>query len=205
MANKKGILVVVSGPAGTGKGTVISRVFEKSDKFVYSVSATTRTPRPGEKDGIAYHFKTKEKFEELINDNLLLEYTYYCGNYYGTLKSAVDKYLNRGLNVILEIEVDGAMRIKTKFPESVLILIIPPNFQTLEKRLRKRGTNTEEDIQRRLARSREEIRFFNRYDYVIVNGNNKIDKAADTFISIIDCEEHAVKRNPEIYNKFFKD
>lgn len=201
MADNRGILIVVSGPAGSGKGTVLNAVFEKSKDFVYSVSATTRDPRPGEADGVHYHFITRECFEELIADDTVVEYTEYCGNYYGTLRTVIEKDLENGKNVILEIEVDGAMQIKKKFPEALLVLIIPPSYEVLEARLRGRGTNTEEDILNRLARAKEELKFFNEYNYLLVNED--IDEVANSFISIIESEKHSTLRNKDFYNKFF--
>lgn len=203
MSADRGILIVVSGPAGSGKGSVLSKVFEKSDEFVYSVSSTTRDPRPGEENGVQYNFVTKDEFEALINTHAMIEYTIYCGNYYGTSREVIEKDLCAGKNVILEIEVDGAMQIKTKFPEAVLVLIIPKDFKTLEFRLRGRGTNTEEDIRNRLARSREELRFYNRYDYVIINEDNGIERAAEQFINIIASEKLSTSHNTDLYNKFF--
>ena len=199
----KGLLVVVSGPAGSGKGTVVSKIFEKSDDFAFSVSGTTREPRPGETDGVHYHFITKSEFEALIAEEKVLEYTCYCGNYYGTLKDEVEKSLSEGKNVILEIEVDGAMQIKTKYPESVLVLVIPPDFKTLEERLRGRGTNTEEDIINRLERSKEEMKYFERYDYFIINEDGKIDEAAEALIGIVNSEKYATKREENFYDKFY--
>lgn len=199
----RGLLIVVSGPAGSGKGSVLNRVFEKSQDFVYSVSATTRDPRPGEVDGVQYHFKTKEEFERLISEDAVVEHTFYCGNYYGTLRPVIEKDLQEGKNVILEIEVDGAMQIKKKFPEAVLILVVPPNFTTLEARLRGRGTNTEADIKNRLARSREELAIFDKYDYLIINRDNMLDEAADKFIGIIESEKLSTIHNPDFYNNFF--
>ena len=199
----RGLLIVVSGPAGSGKGSVLNRVFEKSGDFVYSVSATTRDPRPGEVDGVQYHFKTKEEFERLISEDAVVEHTFYCGNYYGTLRPVIEKDLQEGKNVILEIEVDGAMQVKTKFPDAVLVMVIPPDFKTLEYRLRNRGTNTEEDIKNRLERSREELKFFDKYDYVLVNYDNAIDEISDKFISIIEAEKSSTLRNKDFYNKFF--
>lgn len=201
MENNRGILIVVSGPAGSGKGTVLNAVFEKSDNFTYSVSATTREPRPGEKDGVHYHFITKEHFEELIANDTVVEHTFYCGNYYGTLRTVIEKDLCNGKNVILEIEVDGAMQIKNKFPEALLILVVPPNYEVLEKRLRGRGTNTEEDIANRLERSKEELKFFNEYDYLLINED--IDEVSDNFISIIKTQKLSTKYNKDFYNKFF--
>ncbi|MBR5515774.1 MAG: guanylate kinase [Clostridia bacterium] len=201
MENNRGILIVVSGPAGSGKGTVLNAVFEKSDNFTYSVSATTREPRPGEKDGVHYHFITKEHFEELIANDTVVEHTFYCGNYYGTLRTVIEKDLCNGKNVILEIEVDGAMQIKNKFPEALLILVVPPNYEVLEKRLRGRGTNTEEDIANRLERSKEELKFFNEYDYLLINED--IDEVSDNIISIIKTQKLSTKYNKDFYNKFF--
>ncbi|MBQ4561498.1 MAG: guanylate kinase [Clostridia bacterium] len=201
----KGLLTVVSGPSGSGKGTVLGRVFEKSEGFVYSISATTRAPRPGEVDGVQYHFKTKEEFESLISEDKVVEYTTYAGNYYGTLRPVVEKDLCEGKNVILEIEVDGAMQIKKKFPDAVLVLIVPPDYATLEARLRGRGTNTEEDILRRLERSREELKLFNNYDYLIINEDNRLDEAADKFIGIIESEKLSTVHNPDFYNKFYNN
>lgn len=199
----KGLLIVVSGPSGAGKGTVLGKVFERSKDFVYSVSATTRAPRPGEVDGVQYHFKTKEEFERLISEDKVVEYTTYAGNYYGTLRPVIEKDLKQGKNVILEIEVDGAMQIKKKFPEAVLVLIVPPDFKTLEARLRGRGTNTEEDILNRLARASEELKIFDRYDYLIINEDNGLDKAADKFITITESEKLSTVHNPDFYNKFY--
>ena len=201
MADNRGILIVVSGPAGSGKGTVLNAVFEKSNDFVYSVSATTRAPRPGEIDGKHYHFITKERFEELIADDTVVEHTLYCGNYYGTLRTVIEKDLCNGKNVVLEIEVDGAMQIKKKFPEALLILVVPPSYEVLEARLRGRGTNTEDDILNRLERSKEELKFFNDYDYLLINED--IDEVSNSFISIIESEKHSTSRNKDFYNKFF--
>ena len=201
MEKERGILIVVSGPAGSGKGTVLNAVFEKSDDFVYSVSATTREPRPGEIDGKHYHFITKECFEELIADDTVVEHTFYCGNYYGTLRTVIEKDLCNGKNVILEIEVDGAMQIKKKFPEALLVLVVPPNYEILEARLRGRGTNTEEDILNRLERSKEELKYFDSYDYLLINDD--IDEVSDSFISVIESEKLSTKRNKNFYNKFF--
>lgn len=203
MACDRGLLIVVSGPAGSGKGTVLNAVFDKSDDFVYSVSATTRDPRPGEVNGVQYHFITKDRFEELISRDEVVEHTYYCGNYYGTLRSVIENELCRGKNVVLEIEVDGAMQIKNKFPEALLILVVPPDFATLEARLRGRGTNTEEDIKNRLERSREELKFFPDYDYVLINKDNAVDEISDKFIGIIESEKLSTSRNSDFYTKFF--
>ena len=165
---EKGLLIVVSGPAGSGKGTVNGILLE-SPEFAYSVSATTRAPRPGEVDGVNYHFITKEDFEARIARGEMLEYTSYCGNYYGTpLREAIE-VMESGRNLILEIEVEGAQNVKRIYPEAVLIMLLPPSFAVQESRLRGRGTETEEKICARLARTREEIPLVDHYDYVVYN------------------------------------
>lgn len=201
--NNKGILCVLSGPAGSGKGTVVQNVFEMSDKFAYSVSATTRAPRPGEEDGVHYHFITHERFQELIDNKLVLEYTNYCGNFYGTLRSEVEKNLDAGKNVILEIEVEGAMNVRKAFPDAVLVLLLPPDYATLESRLRGRGTNTEEDIRNRMNRACEELELFAQYDYFIENAED-VTEAAREFISIIESEKHKTSRNLDFPESFMK-
>ena len=143
---EKGILLVVSGPAGSGKGTVLKELMAKSGDFVYSVSATTRAPRPGEVNGVNYHYLTSEDFEERIASGGMLEYTRYCDNYYGTPKKEAEEVLESGKNLILEIEVEGAENVKRLYPEAVLIMLLPPSFAVQEARLRGRGTETEEVI-----------------------------------------------------------
>lgn len=199
----KGLLIVVSGPSGSGKGTVLAKVFEKSKDFVVSVSATTREPREGELDGVHYHFRSKAEFERLISEDQVVEHTVYCGNYYGTLRPVIENELCCGKNVVLEIEVDGAMQIKKKFPDAVLVLVAPPDYSTLEKRLRGRGTNTEEDIARRLERSKEELALYSKYDYLLVNYDNALDEVAEQFIGIMKSEKLSTVHNPDFYNEFF--
>lgn len=182
----KGILMVVSGPSGCGKGTVLAEVV-KSDRIFYSVSATTRSPRPGETDGVNYYFLTKEKFEEMIADDGMLEYASYCGNYYGTPRKPVEDMLEKGIHVILEIEVQGAMKIKEKCPEAVFVFILPPSLKELRRRLEKRGTETAEVIEKRLGEAAGEIAHAYKYDYAVVNG--EISEAVDDLMSIIRAEE----------------
>ena len=152
----KGILVVVSGFSGAGKGTVMKRLLEKYDDYALSVSVTTRAPRPGEEDGIAYFFRSREEFEQLIREDALIEYAQYVENYYGTPRSYVEEQLSAGRNVILEIEIQGAMKVKEKIPEALLVFVTPPTVAELEKRLKGRGTETDQVIADRLARAGEE-------------------------------------------------
>lgn len=202
MSAKKGLMVVVSGPAGSGKGTVNAHLL-RTGEFVYSVSATTRAPRPGEIDGVNYHFITKEDFESRIASGDMLEYTEYCGNYYGTPKKEAVEVLNSGKNLILEIEVEGAMNVKREYPDAILIMLLPPSYAEQEKRLRGRGTETEDKIQLRLKRAREEVTMLPSYDYVVYNEDAKDKEAAAQIAAIIECERHSVRRNADAVDAFF--
>jgi len=197
---KSGLLVVISGPAGVGKGSIVKEMMKLSDKVVLSVSATTRAPRPDERDGINYFFKSREQFEEMIRNNELIEWVEYCGNYYGTPKEFVMSEIEKGHIVILEIEVEGAASVKRLFPDSVLCFVLPPDYYELEKRLRGRGTEDEETINRRLTRAREEFRHIDDYDYIIIN--DTISSAAQRFMNIIESEQMKTHRNKELINKF---
>ena len=183
----KGRLVVVSGPSGVGKGTVLKYVLER-DNFVYSVSATTRKPREGEQDGVNYFFITKEKFEEMISNNELIEYAEYNGNYYGTPKFFVEKMLSEGKNVILEIEVKGAVQVKKIMPEAIFVFIAPESREILEARLRGRGTETEDVIAGRLSIAEREIRSCLRYDYIAVNRDGKAEQCAEDIAAAVKAE-----------------
>ncbi len=178
----KGLLIVVSAPSGCGKGTILAEVL-KNEEYYYSVSATTRAPRPGEIDGVNYHFLSREKFEELIHNDGMLEYAEYCGNYYGTPKEKVFEKIDEGKNVILEIEVQGAMQIKKKCPQAVFVFIAPPSVGELRRRLKKRGTETDEVIEKRVSEAAHEISFASEYDYIVVNG--ELDDAIRDFETVI--------------------
>ena len=166
---KQGTLVVVSGFAGTGKGTVMKELLSRYDSYALSVSATTRNPRPGEVDGREYFFKTKEEFEQMIERDEFVEHACYVGNYYGTPKKYVQEQLAAGKDVILEIEIQGALNIKSQFPDALLLFIAPPSADVLKARLVGRGTETEEVIEQRLARAVEESKGIENYDYLVVN------------------------------------
>lgn len=166
---KQGTLVVVSGFAGTGKGTVMKELLGRYDSYALSISATTRQPRPTEVDGREYFFKTKEEFEKMIEEDAFLEYACYVGNYYGTPKKYVEEQLANGRDVILEIEIQGALHIKEQFPDALLLFIAPPSADVLKQRLIDRGTETEEVIAQRLARAVEESQGIEAYDYLVVN------------------------------------
>lgn len=200
--DKKGLIIVFSGPAGSGKGTVRKLVSEDG-QFDFSVSATTRALRPGEVDGVDYVRYSAEYFKELISDNNMLEYTEYCGNFYGTPKIPVFESINNGRDIILEIEVDGAKQIKKNYPDAVLIMLLPPDFKTQEERLRGRGTETEDKIIKRLARTSEELDDIEIYDYIIYNRDNETRAAADDFLAIVRAEKCSRKRIDHIKDNYY--
>ena len=167
--NRKGILAVVSGFSGAGKGTLMKLLTERYDNYSLSVSATTRSPREGEKDGRDYFFVTREEFSRMIRDDELLEYARYVDNYYGTPRKYVEGELEKGKDVILEIEIQGALSIKERYPDSLLIFVTPPSAKELKKRLTQRGTETEEKIRKRLKRAAEEAVGVENYDYILIN------------------------------------
>ncbi|MGI6264830.1 MAG: guanylate kinase [Acutalibacteraceae bacterium] len=183
--NKKGLLVIFSGPSGSGKGTVLGKYLENRQDAVVSISATTRKPRPGEEDGVQYFFRSREEFEEMIREDQLLEYAEYNGNYYGTPRSFVERQLEKGVNVFLEIEVQGALKVMARCPDAVSIFLAPPSLTELEARLRGRGTESEDVIQGRLNAAKWELEHVDRYQYVVVN------REVETAASDIDCIVHA--------------
>lgn len=189
----KGVLVVVSGFSGAGKGTVMKSLLKKYDNYGLSISATTRKPREGEAEGREYFFKTVEEFENMIAENKLIEYANYVGNYYGTPKEYVEKQLKSGKDVILEIELQGALQVKEKMPDTVLVFLTPPTAAELEARLTGRGTEDEAAIKARLKRATEEDEYMDRYDYVLVNDN--LEKCVDDLHNIIQSEHWRAERN----------
>jgi len=179
----KGTLFVFTGPSGTGKGTVLAKVLPRLEKMHYSVSATTRAPREGEIEGKSYYFISLDEFHRMIAENKLLEYACFAGNYYGTPSEPIDRNLNAGNDVILEIELQGALQIKKIRDDAVFIFMAPPSMEELEKRLRNRGTEDEEHLQMRLAKAREECAAEDQFDHVIIN--DIVDRVSDELYNII--------------------
>ena len=166
--NKQGILLIISGPSGSGKGTIVERLCEKNN-FSLSISATTRKPREGEEDGVSYFFKSKEEFEQMIKEDSFIEHARYVENYYGTPKAYVQEQLDAGKDVILEIEIQGALKVKEKYPDALMLFLVPPDAQTLKERLVGRGTETADVIHDRLERAAQEAQEMGSYEYIIVN------------------------------------
>lgn len=188
---KKGLLIVLSGPSGVGKGTVCKALLKKTNDLTYSVSATTREPRAGEVDGVNYFFKSREEFMQMIEEDRLLEYAEYVGNYYGTPCDFVEQTLAEGRDVILEIEVQGAMKVKEKFPNGIFIFLLPPSLDELKDRIRGRGTEQEHVIDSRMNVAVEEIALMENYDYAVVN--DEIDLACKRIESIIIAEHCKIR------------
>jgi guanylate kinase len=187
---KKGILVVISGPSGTGKGTICNRILSEMDNIEFSTSMTTRDPREGEIDGVHYFFVTKDEFEKAISEDAFVEYADVYGNYYGTLRKEVNARLDSGTDVLLDIDVQGAMNVMKDYPKETFIFIRPPSLEELEKRLKGRGTDSAEVISRRLSEAEHEISLADEYGYQVVNDD--LDEAVAEVKKII-CEEHDKK------------
>ncbi|MBQ6706855.1 MAG: guanylate kinase [Clostridia bacterium] len=190
--NKRGMLIILSGPSGCGKGTVVKELLSRRDDTVLSVSVTTRSPRPGEVDGTHYFFRTKEQFEEMIQRDELLEYASYSGNYYGTPLPPIEEWLNAGKNVLLEIEVQGAQKVMERCPDHVSVFIAAPSLEVLEQRLRGRGTEAEEVIERRLNAAKEEMATAERYRYYVVN--DEVELAVQRIETILAAESMCYHR-----------
>ena len=196
----KGILTVVSGFSGAGKGTVMKRLLESRDNYALSISVTTREPREGEAEGREYFFRTKEEVEKMIREDQLLEYAKYVDHYYGTPRKYVEDRLAEGKDVILEIEIQGALQIKKKVPEAVLVFITPPSMEELERRLTDRGTEPPEVIASRLARASVEAESMDKYDYILVN--DKVEDCVETLRHLILSEHLRSQRNMDFIRKF---
>ena len=196
-SNNKGSLIVLSGPSGSGKDSICERLKEYNDNFWVSISCTTRKPRKGEEDGVNYYFKTKNEYEKLIKEDNFLEYAKYNDDYYGTPRSKVNDYLNKGIDVILVIEVQGALKIKHIMPEATFIFIMPPTMKDLVLRLKKRGTETDDKILMRFKKAYQEINELTKYNYVVVN--DELDKATKKVNSIIEAQKCMVDKIEEVY------
>jgi len=203
--SSEGRLFVISGSSGSGKGTVLKELLKMSDKFCYSVSATTREPREGEKNGVNYFFVSREQFEAYIKSGDMLEYAEYCGNLYGTPKTFVIDMQKKGKNVLLEIEVCGAMQIKSKIPGAIMIFITPPTYNELKTRLYERGTENSDIIEARLREAVNEIKAAKEYDYIILNKKGKAKVAAENIISILHGSFDNYMDKTKIINNFLNN
>ncbi|MDD7676965.1 MAG: guanylate kinase [Anaerovibrio sp.] len=193
---RKGLLILISGPSGTGKGTVCDLLRTNHPEISYSISATTRQPRPGEQDGVNYYFYDKEKFRQMIDAGELLEWAEVYGNYYGTPKQKVLDRLNAGEDILLEIDTQGALNVMKAMPEGLFIFLLPPSLEELANRLKGRGTETEESLQRRLGAAVDEIKIAHNYRYVVVN--DKVEAAEKAIAGIIEAEHHRTDLNEEL-------
>ena len=193
---KTGKLIVISGPSGVGKGTVVKELMRRHDKARFSVSAPTREIRPGEVDGVNYYFISRERFEQLIAEDALLEHAVYVGNYYGTPEAKVNEQLAAGYDVILEIEVQGALQVKKRRPDAVLIFITAPSFEELARRLRGRGDTAEDKVLARLETARWECQLAKDYDYIVVN--DTVDAVTERILTIIAAEDYRADRCEEV-------
>lgn len=199
----KGILSVVSGFSGAGKGTLMQALLDKYENYALSVSATTRAPRPGEQEGVQYFFKTQQEFEQMIREDAFIEYARYVEHYYGTPKAYVEEQLLRGKDVILEIEVQGALNVKKKFPDALLLFLTPPSAGELERRLVGRGTETSKAIESRLSRATEEAAFMGDYDYIVVNDD--LSECVDNVHRLIQLQHQASVHQSDFIQKIQRD
>ena len=204
MNEQKGILTVISGFSGAGKGTVLKRLLTKYDNYALSISATTRAPREGEENGREYFFKTREEFEKMIAKDELIEYAMYVNNYYGTPKAYVQEQLSQGKDVILEIEVQGALKIKERFPDALLIFITPPSAGELKRRLTDRGTEAPEVVEERMRTAARESGFMEAYDYIILNERDRLEECVDKVHGVI-AAEHARSTRSQAFIEHMKE
>jgi guanylate kinase len=203
MKHERGLLIVLSGPSGVGKGTVRKALFERKDTpLQYSISMTTRSPREGEVNGVDYFFTTKEDFKQRISENKFLEWAEYVGNYYGTPIEYVEKTLQEGKDILLEIEVQGALQVKKAFPEGIFIFLAPPSLKELQNRIVTRGTETEDLIKNRMSAAKEELDMMDAYDYVVEN--DKVDSACDRVNAIITSEHLKRERVANYYKRMLE-
>lgn len=201
--NNQGILVVVSGFSGAGKGTLIKALLKKYDNYALSISATTRKPREGEADGREYFFVTREKFEQMMKENQLIEYAQYVNNYYGTPREYVFRKMAEGQDVILEIEIQGALKIKEQFPEALLLFVVPPSAGELRRRLLRRGTESMEVIQARLCRAADEAQGMSSYHYLLINDD--IDTCVENMHQMIRLQRFRTTTNQDFIGKMQKE
>lgn len=200
---RKGILIVVSGFSGAGKGTLMKRLMKEYENYALSISMTTRAPRIGETDGKEYFFVTKQQFEQKIEEDGLVEYACYCENYYGTPREYVEQQLKEGRDVILEIEIQGALKIKKKFPTALLLFVMPPSAEELRKRLEGRGTESREVIEKRLQRAAKEAEGIEEYDYIVIN--DELEKCVQEMHQLIQAAHNTPDRNEEFINNMRKE
>lgn len=200
---EKGLLAVISAPSGGGKGTILKELFARDENLRLSVSATTRAPRPGEEHGKQYYFLSRKEFEELIAQGKMLEHAEYVGNYYGTPRDPVEEWLSQGRDVVLEIEVQGGAQVKKLMPECVSIFILPPSMKVLGERLRGRGTEAEETVQKRLATARQEIPQAREYDYLVFN--DRLEDAVEDILAILRAEKLKYSRNTDSIERVLND
>ncbi len=201
--NRTGTLVVISGFSGAGKGTLMKKLLETHDNYALSISMTTRAPRAGEEHGKHYFFVPKEEFEQTIEKDGLLEYAQYCGNYYGTPKAYVEQCLNEGKDVILEIEIQGALKVKEMIPETVLVFVTPPSAEELRNRLKGRGTETEEEINKRLSRAVEEAEGVENYDYIVIN--DELEQCVEDIHAIVMASRCRVNQSIKLIEEIRKE
>lgn len=201
--NNEGLLIVISGFSGVGKGTAVKRLLEKYDSYALSISATTRNPRAGEVDGREYFFRTVSQFEQMIAENQLIEHACYVGNYYGTPREYVESQMKAGKSVILEIEIQGALNIRKQYPDAVLMFVVPPSAQVLRERLIGRGTESEDVIDARMKRAVEEAEGVEEYDYVVVN--DVLEDCVDMIHGIVCAEKQKIANNIKLINNIRED
>ena len=203
MMNKRGILIVVSGFSGAGKGTLMKEIMKQYDNYALSISATTRAPREGEMDGREYFFRTVDEFEKMIAQDELIEYAKYVDNYYGTPRAYVEKKLEEGKDVILEIEIQGALKVKEKFPDTLLLFVTPPNVEILRSRLIGRGTETMEVIENRMKRAIDEAEGMDQYDYLVINDD--LQECVEEMHNIIQEEHNRTFRNKDFIERIKRE